>query len=410
VTDLHAAARIAPSPAWASPQPARRRVLIFHDSPDFGGHEKAFLTWLPAVLASPLLAELSISLPRENRVFAEALSRVGGDRLRLFPSPFAKQRGEPYRAPLRLLYRRHVQALLRRQRPDVVLLLQGRIENTLVPLLATPRGIDLVSYLPMAHALREAAPGRNVAGVGDLVRRPYYARPRFIVPSQAVARQVREAGGRGTIHVVRNAVSVVADRPDQRAARRLMKLPDDGKIALFIGRFDAHQKGLDLLVQAVSQGSSRLGGWHFVFVGDGPARPMIDDLCRALRGPVTAHSFAWTDRPQSMMAAADLLLLPSRFEGVPLAMLEAQALGLPILASDIDVYREYLPEANRFDFRRADEFPARLQSAVTEPALGAYRQHALAQQQDASIERSASAFEAALLNPASDDCHQDRAV
>jgi len=403
MTEALAAGGTAPGQSWASSPAAQRRVMIFHDSLDFGGHEKAFLTWLPAVLASPLLGELGVSLSRDNRVFAEALRRTGGDQVRLFTSRFSKQRGEPYRAPLRVLYRRYVRQLLERQRPDVVLLLQGRIENTLVPLLATPRGVDLVSYLPMAHGLGETAPGRNVAGIGDLVRRPYYARPRFIVPSQAVARQVREAGGRGTIHVVRNAVGPVADRADQRAARRLVKLPEEGKIALFIGRFDVHQKGLDRLVAAIMRGGDALAGWHFVFVGDGPGRPMIEDLCRRLGGPATAQTFAWTDRPQMMMAAADLLLLPSRFEGVPLAMLEAQALGLPILASDIDVYREYLPDANRFDFERALELPARLQAVLAEPALGGYRQHAAHQQQHASIEQSARAFAAALLHPEPDD-------
>ena len=395
---LAAGAVVREAPA-AQAKPPGRRLMIFHDSPDFGGHEKAFLTWLPAVLDSPLLHELSVVLPSRNRVFAEALRRLGGERLRILASPFCKERGEPYRAPMRFSYRRYVRALLARHRPDVVLLLQGRIENALVPMLAVPPEIDLVSYLPMAHSLREAAPGRNVAGIGDLVRRRYYARPRFIVPSQAVARQVREAGGRRPIHVVRNAVADPPDRPDKHTARHLMALPAHGKVALFIGRFDVYQKGLDLLVQAIQGSSARLSGWHFVFVGDGPGKPMIEDLCRCLPGPCTAQMFAWTDRPQLMMAAADVLLLPSRYEGVPLALLEAQMLGLPVLASDIDVYREYLPDANRVDFQRPAQFAAGLEAVLTEPLADAYRAHAELLRQRASLAQSASVCAEALLHP-----------
>jgi len=52
----------------------------------------------------------------------------------------------------------------------------------------------------------------------------------------------------------------------------------------------------------------------------------------------------WSDNPAEIYAGIDMLWIPSRFEGVPLVMLEAMSCGLPVVASDVDGMAELLPE------------------------------------------------------------------
>jgi len=327
-----------------------RRLLILHDSPDFGGHERMLLRLLPAVLdGRGGFDETIFCLPAVNRRLRAGLEALS-PAPRLIEWPFVKRRGEPYLGRLRLRYRRAVRRLAEAVRPDTVLLVQGRIENLAVPMRALPRSTRLVSYLPMAHRLADM--GRR-GGVGDRVRRALYRRPdRFIVPSAAVASQVGAAGGVAPVTVAHNIVDP-PPRTGRAQARAALGLPADGRTALFLGRLDTAQKGIDLLTGAIARApEAGLRGWTFLFVGDGPGRAALERFAAESRADI--RLVPWTDRPDLHLSAADALLLPSRWEGLPLTMLEAMAYRLPVLASDIDVYRLHLPAENIVDFAHAD--------------------------------------------------------
>src|SRR5690606_8801195 len=114
--------------------------------------------------------------------------------------------------------------------------------------------------------------------IGDAVRRRLYGRPdRFIVPSHSVAKQVAAAGARGEAVVAENFVEAPPSI-DGNEARRALDLPQDKRIALFLGRLDPAQKGLDRLVDAISRASPQLRNWTFLFVGDGEGRAMLEAL------------------------------------------------------------------------------------------------------------------------------------
>lgn len=320
-------------------------MLAFHDSADFGGHERMLLSLLPAVLGNSRFGETVFTVPTRNVRLRAGLSALAHPP-RLIDWRFEKRRAEPYLHRLRAGYRTAVRRLVEAERPDTVLIVQGRIENCAVPMASVPRGPRLVSYVPMAHGLAEMGRG----GFGDVARRALYARPdAFIVPSEAVGEQVRRAGGTAPITVAHNVVPSPT-RTARDVARTTLGLPTDRRIALFIGRLDVAQKGLDLLLGAITRGAASLAGWTLLFVGDGPGRAAIAEA----KGRADIRLVDWTDRPDLYLSAVDAMLLPSRWEGVPLVMLEAMGFGLPILASDIDVYRLYLPATNRVDFGTVD--------------------------------------------------------
>jgi glycosyltransferase involved in cell wall biosynthesis len=353
---------------------AGRRIAVLHDSPGFGGHERAFLTWLPALLASPRIAEFHVFVPGRNEVFLSELHKADHPKLRITLSPHVKGPGEPFQALLRRKYGRAAARFVSQVGADVVLMLQGRIENLATPMAWLPAKTDIVSYVPMAHGGSEMGRSAALSVLTDSVKRLYYARPqRMIVPSQAVAAQARRAGAKGQITVVENVPEPAPDRASRDAAREMLGLPLDRRIALFMGRFDTHQKGLDHLIRDLAQSQGRLDDWLFLLVGAGPAEASLRAAFQ--QAGIACQFVPWTAEPRRYLAASDVLLAPSRFEGVPLVMLEAMQSGLPILASDIDVYREYLPAFSLRDFSAPVDLPSALTAVTEAEAIEAYRRH-----------------------------------
>jgi glycosyltransferase involved in cell wall biosynthesis len=148
------------------------------------------------------------------------------------------------------------------------------------------------------------------------------------------------------IQVVHNSLhrDVQAARPAERGAaaaslRSELGLPDGTSIILTVGRLH-HQKGYDVLVRAVQRLHHRRKDFHCVWAGGGE---LHDDLAaeirrRGLDARITMLG-ARSDIVR-LLHAADLFVLPSRFEGFPFAPLEAMAAGTPVVLSDIGPHRE----------------------------------------------------------------------
>ena len=369
-----------------------RSLLILQDSPDFGGHEARFLRFLPTLVERGGYDHIVVRHPASNAILAERLRPYASANFEVEAWPFAKRRAEPYLADFRRTYARAVRQLFVTMRPTTTLLLQGRIENCAVPLLAAPRRSFLVSYVPMAHRMGEL--GRR-AVPGDWVRKRLYRRPdRFIVPGPAVVGQVRAAGGRAPVVVADNVVAPPA-LPDRARAREALALDENARVALFLGRLDVRQKGLDILAAAIRRNASRLGDWTFLFVGAGEGQAGLAQLSSDLAGRVDIRCSAWSDAPHAVLAAADLLLMPSRWEGVPLVMLEAMTYAIPILASEIDVFQDYLPQANRVDFAQIDLADA-MAAAISPPVVVAYRDRVGERLSRTDLARSSACFVEAL--------------
>ena len=95
------------------------------------------------------------------------------------------------------------------------------------------------------------------------------------------------------------------------------------------------QKGLDLLIRAFASLHEPVrAGWRIVLVGDGPERGALEALAQqqGIRDQVVFEGFQ--SDPLRYMQRASIFTLPSRFEGMPNALLEAMAAGLPSVVSD----------------------------------------------------------------------------
>lgn len=141
--------------------------------------------------------------------------------------------------------------------------------------------------------------------------------------------------------VVPNGVDLSRRGPvteEQRSAAK-GRVGFDGSLVVCVGRL-SHQKGQDVLLDAWPRVLREVPAAHLVLVGDGPERG-------ALQQRAVARVELVGDRPDvpTWLAAADVVVLPSRWEGMSLVMLEAMAAGRSIVATDVAGARETLPHA-----------------------------------------------------------------
>lgn len=90
---------------------------------------------------------------------------------------------------------------------------------------------------------------------------------------------------------------------------------------------------------------------HVWMVGDGPMRSELESMCQGYGLQNSIEFVGHVTQPAPWIAAADALCLPSSFEGFPNVMLEAMALGTPVIASDIEVVRSLGRVSHEAEYR-----------------------------------------------------------
>ena len=136
------------------------------------------------------------------------------------------------------------------------------------------------------------------------------------------------------IAILNGVEPAAAPSPEERSAkRRELGLGDADVLVGAIGRLD-RQKGFSTLVEAMA----RLKGsaLRCAILGDGPERPRLEALIR--RRGLEGSVFLLGEKSDAApwLSAFDVYCLPSLWEGLPNALLEAMAIGLPAVASGVD--------------------------------------------------------------------------
>jgi len=130
-----------------------------------------------------------------------------------------------------------------------------------------------------------------------------------------------------------NGMPRTAPSADRAALRRRFGHGDEDLVVVNVGRLSS-QKNQAVLIDALAQADPAV---RLVLVGDGELRPDLEQRARDRR---VAGRVTFTGRvdPQTVadhLAAADLFALPSLYEGLSLALIEALHAGLPMLVSDV---------------------------------------------------------------------------
>ncbi len=122
---------------------------------------------------------------------------------------------------------------------------------------------------------------------------------------------------------------------EPNSARAELGIPADAFVIGHAGRF-AEQKNHAFLVDIAAAVAARDANARVLLVGDGPLLPDIErQVARTGLADRVVFVGARYDVPRLMQGAMDVFLLPSFYEGLPVALIEAQALGLPCVYSDV---------------------------------------------------------------------------
>jgi glycosyltransferase involved in cell wall biosynthesis len=152
-----------------------------------------------------------------------------------------------------------------------------------------------------------------------------------IAVSEWVAAKLREGYGLPAekITVVRNGIPVTAyDGAPDPALRSWLASGTNRPIVLTLARLDA-QKGHRYLLEAAVQVPEAI----FVVAGDGPERNALEALAARYGLSDRVRFLGHREDVPALLAASDLCVLPSLFEGLPLTVLEAMAAGKPLVAT-----------------------------------------------------------------------------
>lgn len=138
------------------------------------------------------------------------------------------------------------------------------------------------------------------------------------------------------IHNGVDAVEVDVEKvaTHRREVRRELGIGDDAVVATTVGRLFA-VKNHPLLLQAARRVAVSEPSTHFVLVGDGPERSRLQSLTASLGLDGRVHFLGERGDVDRILAASDLFVLPSLSEGLSIAILEAMAAGLPVVATDV---------------------------------------------------------------------------
>ena len=160
----------------------------------------------------------------------------------------------------------------------------------------------------------------------------------FIGVSQANIDQGRDLSLLGDdISLIRSGIDLSAfkDSSDPAPVGRGLGIPDGVRVVTQIGNLKPQKAPLDFVRVAAIVASSN-PGVHFVIAGDGPLRGQVKDLADELGIADRLHVPGWWRNVPALLGATDVALLTSRHEGLPRAVVEALAAGVPVVATAVD--------------------------------------------------------------------------
>jgi glycosyltransferase involved in cell wall biosynthesis len=214
------------------------------------------------------------------------------------------------------------------------------------------------------HADLAGRPAAKAAGVPHLVHTVWTAEGRFRPWQFAYARLLKQSCNRvicvsqsvrdhhagksklpdDAYIVIPWGVDVEKFRRDEASRQRLRsawQLADDDVLLAFVGRLEFY-KGVKTLLAALGQLASAGRGVRAVIAGDGPQRRVVEEFIAHGPGGGLVRMLGMVSDVPAVLSAADVYVMPSLWEGWPLALGEAMSASLPAIGSDSPGIRDLI--------------------------------------------------------------------
>lgn len=221
--------------------------------------------------------------------------------------------------------------LIRNLKPDVVL--SGMAHLNFLVLLLRPLLPGNTRLLVRQNTTISAllAAGQSPLYTRWLYRLLYRRADRIVCQTKAMASDVADQAG-----VVKSRLTVLPNPVDTDAIRLLPPCSPNqwfgpGPHLLAIGRL-AREKGFDLLLESFSSLRLKFPEADLTIIGTGPQEASLKAMRCALHLETSVHFAGYVRQPEIYFPGATLFVLSSRHEGLPNALLEAAAAGMPIAA------------------------------------------------------------------------------
>jgi glycosyltransferase involved in cell wall biosynthesis len=286
-----------------------------------------------------------------------------------------------------------LQYLLHSHKPDV-LITHTYYANILGQFLARFCGVPI--RVAVQHNPVSSYP--KVAGWADWV----LGTTAFYSANVAVSQAVVDSAAnyptlyKKTLTKIYNGIPDLEVKESLKEVRAYWGLPENAPLLLNVGRL-ARQKNQATLLEALLH----IPEAHLLLVGEGELRTSLQNKAAELQLEERVHFLGELQSQQvlSLLCVSDVFVFPSFFEAMPMAVVEAMGLGLPVVAGDIPALREVLGDAGILvPSESAEEIARGIRQILDSSELAStIRQRSLERARLFSLQKMVDSYEALFI-------------
>jgi len=218
-------------------------------------------------------------------------------------------------------------------RPDIVQthLLNANLYGSIAANMARVPAVITTEMLPIdtaPTAIKRFRDGLIKSAVSFMINRS----DKFMVTSEFIKKQWTGNKIKDRLEIIYPPFNL--EKYDRAVRTPRNQIDSIGKRVGFVGRL-SEEKAVDTLIKAMVMVLSKITDVRCMIVGTGPRENQLRSYCETLNISRSVEFTGYQENSFEALREMDVFVLPSRTEGCPIAILEAMAMGLPVVATDV---------------------------------------------------------------------------